>query len=268
MNVNPGLFTTFTWLSNIASNFERYKFTKLQFTYVSAAATSERGRVALAFQYDPTAGSPLSRTDFFSVVPNVEEAPWEDIELRVAPVEETRYIRSSGVGGTLNTYDIGKLLILSAMNANSTTQLGEIFVEYTVELYNPQFQTIPAGEMDASSPSSTSPMGVTELTRIAGNSPITWKAAGQFYVGTTKPILIVVTFSGTGLNQASPVLFPTTGSAGVRSIKTNTINTAGTTQVIVISTKYTQPLDYLSFDTSVSTSISQTHIYLGDYIEV
>jgi hypothetical protein len=268
MNVNPGLFTTFTWLSNIASNFERYKFTKLQFTYVSAAATSERGRVALAFQYDPTAGSPLNRTDFFSVVPNVEEAPWEDIAMRVAPVEETRYIRSSGVGGTLNTYDIGKLLILTAMNANNTTQLGEIFVEYTVELYNPQFQTVPAGEMDATATSAADPMGTSELTRVSGNSPITWKTGGQIYLGTSKPLLMVIVFIGTGLTQASPVLFPTSGSAGARSIKYNTTNTAGTTQVIIVSTKNTQPLDYLSFDTSVSTTITTTHIYVGDYIEV
>jgi hypothetical protein len=263
--VNPGLQGSFSWLSSIAVNYERYEFTKLSYVYVSAAATSERGRVALAYQYDPTNNSAYTRAEFFSVIPNVEEAPWEDMELNVKPVSEKRFVREGTLtSGTLNTYDAGKLLIMTAMNADSTTQLGELFVEYSVTLYNPQFAQLGCGETTIIGPSASIPFG-TGISVFAGNPTMTWDDGANLFLGSTSPKLYVVKFTGTGLAQTLSMT-TTSGSPASISIKTSTVNAAGTEQVIVASIKGGMVGDTLKSSGAVSTTITGVIIYSSMYI--
>jgi len=268
-NINPGVQSTFPWLSSIASGYERYKFTKLEFTYVSAAATSERGRVALAYQYDPTSENPVSRSSLFSIVPNVEEAPWEDIVLKVKPITEYRYIRQGDIaGGTYNTYDCGKVHTMTAMTADSTTQLGELFVEYSVLLMNPQFQNaMVQGETGTFSESATNPFG-NGLTTVSGNPSLVWKSQTQITVGTSLPLMITLTYIGTGLAQADPTLTKgVSTSQGALSVKSNTVNGAGTYQIILITTKWTNALDAITVSGGVSTSITSTIFRVSLYTD-
>jgi len=266
-NVNPGLQSTFPWLSSIANGYERYKFSKIEFTFVSAAATSERGRVALAFQYDPTSDDPVSRSGLFSIVPNVEEAPWEDIVLKVKPLNEYRYVRQAvPASGTYNTYDCGKVHVMTAMNADSTTQLGELFVEYTVLLMNPQFQNaMVQSEATIGSESATVPFG-TSITASSGVLTLAWKTGLQLTLGTSLPLLIALTFVGTGLAQSDPTLTKgVSTSQGAISVKSNTVNAGGTYQIILFTTKYTNALDAITVvggeSTTVTTSILRIALY-------
>jgi len=265
INVNPGI-SAFSWLAPVANSFEQYVFKKLKYEYVSAAATSERGRVSLSFQFDPTADAPTTRTDHFSIVPNVEEAPWEDIVLNVPCTNTLKYLRQGSItAGTLNTYDVGKLNIMSAMNADSTTQLGEIFVTYVVELHNPQFNKAAAGETRATSPSSTNPFG-TGSSVVSGQSTISWVSATTMMLNTTQPQLIVLRVVGTTLAQTNPTITLSAGSAGAFSIKQNIINAALTEQWIIFTTKGTQPDDLITVIGGESGTISSTIIYQGVYI--
>jgi hypothetical protein len=267
--INPGLQSVFPWLSGISSGYERYKFTKLEFTYVSAAATSERGRVALSYQYDPTGDSPVSRAQMFSIVPNVEEAPWEDIVLRVKPLNEFRYIRQGVIstGGTYNTYDCGKFHTLTAMNADNTTQLGELFVEYSVILENPQFQnTNIAGYMTATGETAAAPFG-TSIDAAGGMAPFTWVSGTQIAFNTQLPLLIVFVFTGTGLAQTSATLTLKSGSNGSITTYTNTVNTAGTSQVNTFITKFTQPGDTITLIGSESTTLTAFSLRVALYSE-
>jgi len=265
INVNPGM-SAFSWLAPVANNFEQYVFKKLKYEYVSAAATSERGRVSLSFQFDPTADAPTTRTDHFSIIPNVEEAPWEDIVLNVPCTKTPKYIRQGNINnGTLNTYDIGRLNVMSAMNANSTTQLGEIFVTYVVELHNPQFNKTAAGETRASSPTYLSPFGLG-LTQVSGQSTLSWVSATTMKLNTTQPQLIVIRFVGTVLAQTNPTITLSAGSAGTFSVKQNIINAAQTEQWIVFTTRGTQPDDLITVIAGESTSVSSSIYYQAAYI--
>lgn len=268
INCNPGLDASFPWLAAVANGYERYKFLKLEYTYVSAAATSERGRVGLAYQYDPTAANPKSRSDFFSIVPNVEEAPWEDMVLRVKPVSELRYIRSGALStGTTNTYDCGKVQILTAMNADSTTQLGELFVEYVVQLQNPQFNQSPiAGSLSINSETAAAPFG-TSITTVSGTPPFIWNSGTTLRMNTSSPMMIRISFAGTGLNQPDPTLTLGSGSNGTISTITNLVNGTSTVQTLVCLIAYTQPDDLLTIAASESTTITQTVAYTARYVE-
>lgn len=266
---NPGLNASFPWLSDIAAGYERYRFHKLEYTFVSAAATSERGRVGLAFQYDPSGRDPVSRGDFFSIIPNVEEAPWEDMVLKVKPIAELRFIRNEATfSGATNTYDCGKAQILTAMNADNTTQLGELFVEYTIQLENPQFNTSPvAGNQTAVGVTAAAPFG-TSISRIAGQPTFTWASGSTLKINTSAALIITFTIVGTGLAQTNPVLTLGTGSNGSSSAKVNEVNTAGTSQTITITTKYTQPDDLLTIGVGESTTVTSVTWFIGRYTEV
>ena len=153
-NVNPGLATTFPWLANIANNYEKYRVKKLSAQYVTSSGSTTGGRVGLAFGYNPSESNPESKQQFFSIIPNREEAPWEDIQLHIQPTGETKYIRIGGVSnGTVNTYDMGKLLVMTSNNASGAV-VGEIFVEYEIELIRPHFGSIVSMEGTFVNPSS------------------------------------------------------------------------------------------------------------------
>jgi len=268
INCNPGLDASFPWLASVANGYERYKFLKLEYTFVSAAATSERGRVGLAYQYDPTAANPISRNEFFSIVPNVEEAPWEDMVLRVKPISELRYIRSGSLAtGTNNTYDCGKVQVLTAMNADATTQLGELFVEYVVQLQNPQFNQSPiAGNLSITGESAAAPFG-TALSITTGTPPFIWNSGTTLRMNTSSPMMLRIAFTGTGLAQSNTTLTLGTGSNGTISTITNLINGTATSQVMVILTQFTQPDDLLTLIAGESTTITQVFVYSARFIE-
>jgi hypothetical protein len=263
--VNPGL-SNFPWLSEIAVNYEQYEFVKLVYTFVSAAATSERGRVSLSYQYDPTADAPYSRVEHFSIIPNVEEAPWEDMVLPVKCTNGKRYVRVGELTtGTLNTYDYGKLNVMTAMNANSSSQLGEIFVEYTIKLHNPQFAQIGAGELSFNSSGTALYFGDAKPTVISGQTPISWVQYNLLQLNTAKPMLITLDFSGTGLALLSPTLVTTGSSSGTLSVKYNIISATGVSQVICFTVKRNEPGDRIQM-TGTSTTLTGCIMYSGAYI--
>ncbi len=189
-NVNPGLSEVFPWLSTIAANYEKYKMVKLSFQYVTSSGTSTGGRVGLAFGYNPSEAIPLNKQEFFSIVPNREEAPWEDIILHVPCTGETKYVRFAGIdSGTVNTYDMGKVVTATGNNADSTSTLGDLFVEYEVELSRPHYGRIMSEELTIESPSSGVPMGTSftvnrgiGLLQHGNEVTVTWQASGDFLV--------------------------------------------------------------------------------------
>lgn len=267
VDVNPGMQACFNWLSTIARGYEKYKFHKLTFTYVSASSTTEKGRVALAFQYDPTARIPQTRTDYFNVAPNVEEAPWEDIVLHVQPPGGWLFSRSAGSTGTLNTYDAGKLLVMSALNANSTTGLGEIFVEYEVELARPQFVQPLDGKL-ISTNGNPAGMNGTDLTLTHGT--LLFERIDGNTLGILAPcnVLITVRIEGTGCAMFLPVYNRTAGSTGYVFTVAQTPNAAGTFLIGVFELQECETGDSVHFDGGSSTTITSVTYRYAEYTSV
>jgi hypothetical protein len=263
--INPGL-SFFSWLQTVATGFEEYRFRSLKFSYVSAAATSERGRVSLAYQFDPTADNPVSRAGLFAIVPNVEEAPWEDMELRVPMSAEYKFVRSGAIPGSYNTYDAGKLHVLTSMNADSTTQLGELFVEYVVELKQPQFQQMPGGELTAVAPTKDAVFG-TSITVNSGQPLVSYKSSTQIQINTTRPMMITFYLVGTGLVLPNPTYGQKTGSNGTISVKTNHVSAAGTGASITVTTKYSQQGDHVTVTAAGSVAVTSMTVFQAVYVE-
>lgn len=143
-DVNPGITATFPWLAAIASRFESYRFHSLKFIYEPAVSTSASGAVMMAIDYDASDAGPANKTTLMSYKDAARAAPWDHCEFVASSDDlhklKTHYVRSGVVPNTdIKTYDVGKLYVATqGQDATWNNLVGELYVEYDVELLTPQ----------------------------------------------------------------------------------------------------------------------------------
>lgn len=143
--LNPQDASTFPWLAAIASRFEMYRFKKLKFHYTPSCPTSTEGYVILAFDFDAQDSVPTAKSELLSWKYAMKTAPWSSLCLDVskdARLSTARYCQPSarnisGVDSRLDT--LGNLIFNSGFNSISAS-LGEVMIEYTVELMIPSYR--------------------------------------------------------------------------------------------------------------------------------
>jgi len=136
---NPGIGGAFPFLSQIATRFEKYVFTKLEYYYkreVSEFATAgQTGKVVLSFDYDASDLPPTSKTAMMDSDPHVDGMPCENMMLRVdcktAFENGPKYVLNGRQpGGTdIKTYNIGTLNI-GVFGSADGINVGELHCRY------------------------------------------------------------------------------------------------------------------------------------------
>ncbi len=162
LSINPGLETTFPWLANVANSYERYKFKNISFIYKPTCSASTDGSVFLCVDPNPSGLAPTSEQEMISMQYSANSTVWTPLTLQVPKeflVERTLYVRSA-IPNTnaydLKNYDIGNF---SYAVSNSTSSIGDLWVQYEIVLYNPKKDTSIQTEsiiMDISTLGSTS----------------------------------------------------------------------------------------------------------------
>jgi len=140
--LNPGIATTFPWLSVIAANYESYKFNKLSFQFSTEKPTSVGGSLLMAIDFDANDAAPTTKSGIMAYHNSVRCPVWSQTDYIADKPDLNKlpqhYIRSTTVSGTdLKTYDLGNLFVCTSGCAD-TTALGELYVIYDVELITPQ----------------------------------------------------------------------------------------------------------------------------------
>jgi hypothetical protein len=143
--INPGLAKSFPWLSQVAQRFEKYRFRKLRYTFETTSPTSAVGSMMLVPDFDAEDPPPISKVQALSYKSSVRTQIWERIALE-AKSEDLKalpqyYIRAGALLGSydIKTYDVGNLFVCSA-GAVGPALVGELWVEYEVELLAPNIQ--------------------------------------------------------------------------------------------------------------------------------
>jgi hypothetical protein len=216
--INPGQATTFPWGSRIASLYEKYHFTRLEFYYrreVSEFATNgQAGKVMLSVDFDASDNPPATKQQVLDTEPHIDGMPCvESIILRVdcrqMAHQDGCYVRPGAqpANTDIKTYDAGNLFVSTYGNTNNSA-IGELRVRYTVVVSVPVLESTvtlgaPGSYLWIASP-------------FAGEAPAATTVYQPLFASATNPILIG---NGIGATIASTGLI--TLPAGVYTIEAN-----------------------------------------------
>jgi hypothetical protein len=157
--INAGNSAMFPWLSQIAVNFESYVFRSLKFLFETDAATTTPGSLLLAVDYDAHEDLPTDKQEMMSRRDAQRSPVWNacvvDCKKEDLHKRKTYYVGNSAVpsssyqlvGSNIKSDDrlenVGEFIAASS-NCTSTAQLGELYVEYEIELLTPDSSFEPA----------------------------------------------------------------------------------------------------------------------------
>lgn len=147
--INPGLFSSFPWLSIEAAGYEQYQITGMNFFFRSTSAdalnstNTALGTVIMSVDYNAASALPLNKITQEQMMWAVSGKPSEDM---IEPVEcdpklnpmKVLYLRNSAIGNQdLKTYDLGRLDI-STVGSQAVAVIGEVWCSYEVIFFKPQ----------------------------------------------------------------------------------------------------------------------------------
>lgn len=280
--INPGLAETFPWLAGIAMNFESYKFVDLKFIYSPVCSTLTKGSVNLALDYDVTDYPPTSKQQMMSYQGAVRTAPWDEITLDVKKVNlanlvKERNCRSHDIPDTdPRLFDVACLYLARSGCADSGAVLGELYVEYTVDLMIPQLdehvspydsaKLTGGGVFSLPIPLGT---GVTNTNAdenrpilVAGNNGVNsvlhFKKPGEYLLSTK--------FSGTGMNTTYPTLEAIGETLATFSNVTQAVLADGTSGIFDQEVKVDHPGDVKFAAPATWTTLTGTILRAAPYL--
>jgi hypothetical protein len=157
-SINPGLASTFQWLSQIAQNFEEYIFHGLVFEFVSTTSqfnsNSNMGSVIMSAEYNAFAPEfttkPQMENSDFAVSARPDNCIMYGVEC-ANNAQSSYYVRSGGSSSQpINLTDLGTFYIALQNVAYALgTSLGEIWVTYDVEFRRPHISPSRFGYLHA-----------------------------------------------------------------------------------------------------------------------
>jgi len=271
-SLNPGISTTFPWLSQEAAGWEKYKFNRLCFRYYTRAASNTYGSVIFAPDYDPDDSPPSNEQQASSFRDAQEDAPWKDIVCTLSPTDmlgglTDKYVRL-GILAPSQDYkltDSGTMFVCTTDGATAVGW-GKLWVEYDVTFRVPQnkFEVVlfastfgvkaEDGSVAVSTPFGTAPVLYGGLDVGVGPSYLTFNRVGQYY--------LQFTISGTGIVSGSAVSLSGT-ALQYQVLNGTTILTGaavGVTSLVVSISEPGQTLEFLF--TSVASTITDTHLII------
>jgi hypothetical protein len=272
-SINPGLATLFPWLSGVAISWESYAFRQLAFRYETEKSSATSGAVLMAVDFDAADSVPTSKQELMSNKCKARSALWAPLKMTVEASDEAtlgvrRYTRPGSLASNLDikTYDVGNL-VLASQGAADTTDVGEIYVDYVIDLFTPQPNSkallyANTAKVASASSSDTNFYGTATIT---GGLPIT--ASGDtmtFNKVGAYSVLQVPT--GTGLTDALAVAVSGTASIGQTLTGGPYANAAGTLAAINFAVTVTAVGQTLITDWSAATTVSSANTYVSGYL--
>jgi hypothetical protein len=185
INVNPALLDSFAWLSQIAQNYDSYKFHGLVFEFKSMSgsatgANTQLGNVIFSAQYNaanPPFTNKLEMENYqgaCSCNPSENMLFGIECDPKDLPMNHL-YTRSGQVpaGQTQQIYDMCSLQIATQGVPTINQILGEIWVTYDVELYQPKLFAGQVGN------------NILSYSAFSVNSALSLGTANKAFLGMT-----------------------------------------------------------------------------------
>jgi len=257
--LNPGIATTFPWLSSIAQNYQQYKFHGIIFEFrpliTDFVTSGAPGVVIMATNYNSDVPNYISKQEMENSEYAVSVKPTRDLMHGVEcattqTVLSELYIRTGAVGAgqDLRLYDLGNFQF--ATQANPVQDLGELWVSYCVEFFKPILPNTVGGDIASlhiykTGATNAAPLGTTagfsvgSLNGVAGNTVLTFTAQpGNYY-------FVSFSWFGTSVATNAPPLTVSSGLVKVNFFSGDTNSSfvapnAGTTSTALVQESYFQ----------------------------
>jgi len=214
-NFNPGLSNLFPWASQFANSYDEYVVSNASFIYEPEQASSATGAVILSFDYDASDAAPVDKVSALETKDSVRSAPWTPSRLTLAASDlkhrcaEALFTRAATVPSTdIKTYDLG-VLYVSTVGQATTGTIGELWIEYTIQLRVPQRTQNPGSNVIAATSITKSVIFGTAAT-ITGTP--TFSVSGSTLTFNS-PGYILLAYLATGTGVTSPTVTASTGAA-------------------------------------------------------
>lgn len=233
--LNPGMSRTFPWLSQIAAQYQEYTFRGIVFHFVStsgesvASTNTSLGTVMMTTNYKATDSAPQSKVELLNEFFSCDAKPSESFchPIECDPKEnpyKVQYVRTGSIPSSedLKTYDLGEFYIGTQGIPAASTNLGELWVSYEVELRKPKLSgfgnlDLPTASFTATSNiNTTTPFG-TNRTTVYDNIGLTVSNNGTISFPPGKgPFVMILIYTGvtntadfatTRTNLANPAVF-------------------------------------------------------------
>lgn len=149
--LNPGMATTFPWLSTVAANYQEYKFHGIVFEFRSLLTEfvtgGAPGVIVMSTNYNADAPVYTTKQQMENAEFAVSTKPtinlMHGVECAdVQTILPQRYVRNAAPasGQDLRLYDLGNFQFATA--SNPIQDLGELWVSYCVEFFKPIQATV------------------------------------------------------------------------------------------------------------------------------
>jgi len=149
--IQPTNSVTFPWLSQIAGSFEQYKIHGMVFTYNTTAGSAisstnnALGVIGMTTCYDPSQSAFVNKRQCEDYVGCVSGVPSANLmhAVECAPKSDVleRYycLQNNSLPEDLKFYNHGTLNLFS-QGSQATTVVGELWISYDIEFYNPRLE--------------------------------------------------------------------------------------------------------------------------------
>nr|QKV51330.1 putative capsid protein [Crucivirus sp.] len=155
--INPGISSSFPWLSQIAGSFDEYRMRGMIFEFksmssdsiLSSGASTSLGSVVMATQYNslqaPFADKKTMENYQFANSAKPSQSFMHPIECaRSLTAVDQLFVRNSSnitnLVGDLRLYDAGNFQIATVGMQNTTGVIGELWVTYEIEFLKPRYR--------------------------------------------------------------------------------------------------------------------------------
>jgi hypothetical protein len=159
-SLNPGINSTFPWLSAVAANFEQYEFLGLLFEYRPMSGTAvgstntALGTVVMATEYDASKPVFASKQQMESYKFSNSCVPYDKMvhPVECKPSEKTvsvQYVRTGPIDSTqdIQFYDLGNFQIATQGMQSGVSTIGELWVSYHVRFKMPRIPFLGSGAL-------------------------------------------------------------------------------------------------------------------------
>jgi len=264
--INPGLETTFPWLSSVASAFEQYKISGMIFEFktlsadYTTAASAALGSVIMGTQYNSLSPPFPDKKTFenysFANSSKPSETFISPVECKksLSPVEELYVRTGTPTTGDLRLYDLGNFQI-ATMGNTGTGVIGELWCTYQIEFYKPKLLSAIGYEL-----LSDHWFNATSGD-VAGSTPLG---------GPTHTLIEKGSNAGTFISGASNnhLNFPLTQSDGTYLIVYQTTGTSAAITAPILTTNNVTFTDQWVNDTAtnVNNGGSTSSVYIQSFI--